>query len=389
MTIPDIVLYSFFFLFLSWGSKRLPFLPLLCVLLGVVWGFFGKHLDLTSLQITAKVALIFFLFVDGARLHFPKIIHFQSVCLPAIGTLISLILGVGTLLFFFSLTWKEALVVIFPLLAIDSRMVAPAFQKGVPPRISEMLHIEGGMTTLFAFFLLSLISLPYPFHFITGIFFPLIAGGALGYLCGVLGKGALNYGWADRTLFKGALFLIPFAIFAFCELFHANGFIGVIGAAVAFGHTARSLCDSLFDLSRRQGSYLTFLLLIFFGTFSLHILSTTFTFSLILFSFIFLFAIRFLAVLISFQKSSFQWKTLGYFTFFNPKGLIPIAASLLFTEYFSYPNEHLILSLVLSTTFLSLLIHTLFARPLALTYAHAIHPFRESIEHLPTIPLPK
>lgn len=389
MTIPDIALYSFFFLLISWGSKRLPFIPLLCVLLGIAWGLVGKHLDLTTLQMTAKIALIFFLFVDGARLHFPKIVHFQSLRLPTVGTLVTLILGMGLLLFFFPLTWKEAFVVILPLLTIDGRMTTPAFQKGVPPRVSEMLQTEGGITSLLAFFLLSLVVLPHPFHFFIGIFFPLIAGGVLGYLCGVVGKTALDFGWADRPLFKGALFLVPFAIFAFCDLFHANGFIGVIAAGITFGHTARVLCDSLFDLSRRQGSYLIYLLLIFFGTFSLHILSTTFTFSFILFSLLFLFGVRFLSVLISFQKSSFQWKTLAYFTFFNPKGLIPIAAALLFTEYFSFPNENLMLGIVLSTTFFSLLIHPLFAHPFALSYAHAIHPFRASIEHLPTISLPR
>ncbi|MCP5506392.1 MAG: cation:proton antiporter [Chlamydiales bacterium] len=388
MTTAEIALYSFFFLLLSWGSKRLPFIPLLCLLLGVIWGLFGKHLDLSVIQTTAKIALIFFLFVDGARLHFPKIFHFQSLRLPTIGTVVTLLLGMGLLLFFFPLTWKEALIVTLPLLAIDGRMTTPAFQQGVPPRVSEMLKTEGGITSLIAFFLLSLVHLDHPFHFFIGIFFPLIAGGTLGYLSGVVGKTALDFGWADRPLFKGALFLLPFALFSFCELFHANGLIGVIAGGMTFGHTARPLCDSLFDLSRRQGSYLIFLLLIFFGTFSLHLLSSTLTFSLLLFAVLFLFGVRFLAVLISFQKSAFQWKTLGYFTFFNPKGLIPIAAALLFTEYFTFSNENLMLAIVLTTTFLSLLIHPLFAYPVALSYARAIRPYRAHIEHLPTVSLP-
>lgn len=389
MTTVEIALFSFFFLLLSWGSKRLPFIPLLCLLLGVIWGLFGKHLNLSVIQMTAKIALIFFLFVDGARLHFPKIFHFQSLRLPTIGSVVTLLLGMGLLLFFFPLTWKEAFVVTLPLLAIDGRMTTSAFELGVPSRVSEMLKTEGGITSLIAFFLLSLASLDHPFHFFIGIFFPLIAGGVLGYLFGVVGKTALDFGWADRPLFKGALFLLPFALFSFCELFHANGLIGVIAGGMTFGHTARPLCDSLFDVSRRQGSYLIYLLLIFFGTFSLHILSSQLTFSLILFAFLFLFAIRFLSVLISFQKTKYQWKTLGYLTFFNPKGLIPLATTLLFTEYFSFPNENLMLSIVLTTTFFSLLIHPLFAHPVALSYAHGIRPFRASPEHLPTVSLPK
>lgn len=388
MSISDIALYTFFILLLSWGSKRLPFIPLLCVLLGIVWGFFGKHLDIGTLQICAKIALIFFLFVDGAKLHFPKIFHFQSIRLPTVGIVVTFILGMGLLLFIFPLTWKEAFVVLLPLLSIDGRMTLPAFQRSVPARVSQMLSVEGGMTSLLVFFLLSLVHLSHPFHFIIGIFFPLIVGGVLGYLCGVVGKTALDFGWAENHLFRGALFLIPFAIFAFCELFHGNGFIGVIVAGLVFGHTARPLCNTLFDFSRRQGPILIYLLLIFFGTFSLHILSSTFTFSLILFALLFLFGVRFLSVLISFQKSPFQWKTLAYLTFFNPKGLIPIATALLFTDYFAFPNEHLMLSIVLTTTFFSLLIHPLFAYSVATSYAYAIRSFRGSIELLPTISIP-
>lgn len=389
MTISAIALYSFFFLLLSWGSKKLPFIPLLCLLLGMIWGFFGKHFDLVTAQMAAKIALIFFLFVDGAKLHLPKMLHFQSVRLPTIGALFTLILGMGLLLFLFPLTWKEAFVIILPLIAVDGRMTTPAFQKGVPSRVSGMLQIEGGMTSLLAFFLLSLAYLEHPFHFFIGIFFPLIAGGGLGYLFSIVGKTAFDFGWADRSLFRGALFLIPFGIFAFCDLFHANGFIGVIAAGITFGHTARPLCDSLFDLARRQGSYLIYLLLIFFGLFSLPILSTNFTFTLVIFSFLFLFVVRFLSILISFQKSSFQWKTVGYFTFFNPKGLIPIATTLLFTEFFSFPHESQILSIVFFTTFFSLFIHPLFAHPVSSLYSHAISPFKDSIEHLPTIAFPK
>ena len=388
MTLSDIALYSFFFLILSWGSRRLPFIPLLCLLLGIIWGFLDTRPDITTLQFTAKIALIFFLFVDGVKLHIPKILHYQSIRLPTIGLLVTLLLGVGLLKLLFPLSLKEAFVVTLPLLAIDGKVVAPAFSSYLPSRITQMLNVEGAFTSIFAFFLLSLVHLPHPFHFFIGIFFPLIAGSILGYICGLVGKTALECGWAQNNLFRGAFFLIPFAIFAFCDLFNANGFIGVIAAGVTLGHTARILCDSLFDLSRRQAPYLFYLLLIFFGTLSLHILSKTITFTLIFFAIAFLMIIRFLVVLISFQKSRFQWKTVGYFTFFSPKGLIPIATAFLFTEYLSFPNENLMLSIVLTTTFFSLLIHPLFAYPVATSYADGIHRYPHAPEHFPTVDLP-
>ncbi len=388
MSINEIALYSFFFLILSWGSKRLPFIPLLCLLMGIVSGALGAKPDLETLQLTAKIALTFFLFVDGAKLHIPKILHYQSVRLPTIGILITLILGMGLVKIFFPLTLQEAFVVTLPLLALDGKVVPPAFSSLLPPRISQMLNVEGAFTGIFAFFILSLVHLPHPFHFFIGIFFPIIAGSVVGYICGLVGKTAQECGWAENHLFRGAFFLIPFAIFSFCDLFHANGFIGVIAAGLTFGHTTRSLCDSFFDLSRRQAPFLFYLLLIFFGGFSLHILPSALTITLIFFAIIFLAVVRFFAVFISFQKSGFQWKTLGYFTFFSPKGLIPIATTLLFTEYFSFPNESLMLSIVLTTTLFSLLIHSLFAYPVSMTYAGSIRHYPDAPEHLPTISLP-
>lgn len=388
MNFADIALYSFFFLILSWGSRRLLFIPIFCLLLGIIWGFFGSHPDKTTLQFVAKTALVFFLFVEGVKLHIPKIVRYHSVRLPTIGLLVTLVLGVGLLKLIFPLSLKEAFFVTLPLLAIDGKVVSPAFFSHIPPRISQMLNVEGAFTTLFAFFSLSLLHLSHPFHFFLGIFFPLIAGSVLGYICGLVGKTALEYDWAQNDLFRGAFFLIPFAIFSFCELFHSNGFIGVIAAGVTFGHTGRFLCDSLFDLSRRQAPYLFYLLLILFGIFSFHILSIVITFTLIFFALSFLFGIRFLAIFISFQKSQFQWKTLGYFTFFSPKGLIPIAVAFLSTEFFSFPNENLMLSILLTTTLFSLLIHSLFAYPIAMTYARRIHRYPKALEHFPTVSIP-
>lgn len=388
MTIADIGLFSFFFLILSWGSKRLPFIPLLCLLLGVTWGFFGSRPDLTTLQFVAKIALIFFLFIEGAKLHVPKILRYQSIRLPTIGLLVTLVLTMSLLRLLFPLSLKESFVVTLPLLAIDGKTVPTAFSAHLPARISQMLNVEGAFTTLFAFFILSLLHLPHPFHFFHGIFFPLIAGVLLGYICGLIGKTALRCGWAQRDLFRGALFLVPFAVFSLCGLCHSNGFIGVIAAGITFGHTARVLCDSLFDLSRRQAPYLFCLLLIFFGIFSLHTFSTMVTLTAIIFSISFLLAVRFLAVLVSFQKSHFQWKTLGYFTFFSPKGLVPIAAVFLSAEFFLFPNGDLMLSIVFTTTLLSLLVHPFFSYPVAMIYAERIHRYPKAREHFPTVSLP-
>ncbi|MGE0197250.1 MAG: cation:proton antiporter [Simkaniaceae bacterium] len=388
MNLQDIALYSFFFILLSWGSKRIPFLPLLCFLLGIAWGFFGNHPQTELLQTAAKIALVFFLFLESARLHIPRVFRYYSIRLPTLGFFVSLVMGTLVAKFLFPLSWIECVVLILPLLSIDARVTPSVFESSIPKRVAQMFNVEASFTGILAFLLLAVIHLDHPFHFFIGIFFPIIAGVGLGYVCGIVGRTALECGWAAETFFRGALFLTPFAIFAFCDLFHANGFIGVIAAGYTFGHTARALCDTLFDLSRRQGVILFYLIIIFFGIVSIHVLSFAMTLTMVMFALIFLFGVRFLAVLASLIQTQFQWKTAFYMTFLAPKGLIPIAALFLFKEYFSFTEENLMLNIVLTTIFFSILIHSLFAYPITQTYAQAMEKYPKALESLPTVSFP-
>ena len=194
MTVPDIALICFFLLLISWGSRRLPFIPLLCLLFGIGWGFIGPRHSITVLETVAKVALTFFLFIDGARLHIPKILHFQSKRLPSIGLVVTLILGILLIRHFFQLTLEESFLTILPLLIIDGKTTPSAFSCVLPSRIQQMVNVEGSFTGIFAFFLLSLVHLTHPFHFFIGIFFPILAGVGLGYICGLVAKAALDTG---------------------------------------------------------------------------------------------------------------------------------------------------------------------------------------------------
>jgi NhaP-type Na+/H+ or K+/H+ antiporter len=376
MTIQEIALYSFFFIIISWGSKRVSFLPFLCLLLGMVWGFLGHHPRLEIIQLTAKIALVYFLFLDSSRLHFPKVLHYQSIRLPTIGFLITLILGIVLVQILFPFSIKESCFLLMPLLALDAKVSAPALASFVPPRISQMFNVEGSLTSIFAFFFLSIAYLHRPLHF----FISIAAGVALGYISGFVGKVALKCGWATQAFFRGALILLPFAIFACCELFHSSGFIGVIAAGVTFGHSARLLCDTLFDFSRRQGLILFYLLIIFFGS---QIVFIKVTVEMIVFALLFLFGVRFFAVFFSLIPKRFQWKTLFYFTFFAPKGLVPIAALFLF-----FSSENLMMNITLTTILCSLFLHSLFAYPIAHAYGQAMKKYPDTFERLPTIIFP-
>ena len=388
MTIQDIALYTFFLIALSWVSKRVTFLPLLCLLLGIGWGFLGHYPSKEVLQYSAKIALVFFLFVNSTRLHIPKILRYHSIRLPTIGLGVTLIMGMCLVKWIFPLFWIEAFVVTFHLIAVDGQLVPSAFSSKIPSRVMQMLNVEASCTTLLAFLMLSIFHLSQPSHFWGEILFPILAGIGWGYICGWIGKTVLKFEWALPSFFRGTLFMIPFGIFALCGIFGGNGFMGVIAAGLTFGHSARCLCDTFFEMSKRQGLVLFYFLIILLGTIIFHTLLHTITLKMVVFALLFLFALRFLAVVASFVLERFQWKTAFYFTFFAPKGLLPITAAFLFSEYFSFPHQELMLNVMLTTLLCSIVTHSLFASSIARLYAQKISRYPLAIEYFPVVDLP-
>lgn len=246
--------------------------------------------------------------MDGAKLHIPKILRYQSIRLPTIGLLVTLLLGMGLIKALFPLSMMEAFVVMLPLLAIDGRVVDPAFSSHIPSRISQMLNVEGAFTGIFAFlsFLLFICLIPSIF---IGIFFPLIAGSILGYICGLVGKTALECGWAQNNLFRGAfsLFLLRFLPFVISLMPTVLLVLSLQGLHLDIPHDFFVIHSLIFQEDRLPISF------IFSSSFRNLLSPYSFIghdFYPHIFAVVFLIVIRFLAVLISLQKVIFNGKPL-------------------------------------------------------------------------------
>ena len=388
-------IFCFFFLFLSWTSKKLQktlgLFPLIALLFGIIWALLFNSPSKSTIQLIARVGLIFFLFVDSSRIHLPKVFHYHNLSTRLFSIGFVLTLGLTTLLghLLFPLAWKEAFILALPLAAVDMKITAPfSTFPLIPSRVSQTLNIEASVSGLLAIFFLSILLIPHPFHFFIGIFFALILGKGVGFICGRLSLLAIDFGWAKSFFLRGAVFLIPFAVYGLCKMLSTYGLIGVLAAGLAFGHSARRLCDSLFDFSRKEGQLFFYLLLIYFGIFVYSTLSQNLSFPMIGFALMMLFVVRFIAVFFSTLGTGLQWKTRFFFTFFAPKGLISLAVSLFFLESGRLLAHSLVLDLLVTTILLSILLHTLFAYPLAFWYGHSVQKTRGKEEFLPIVSLP-
>jgi len=93
------------------------------------------------MECIAKVSLIFFLFIDGARLHFTKALHYHSIRLPLVGFAISLVLSALFLQLFWGFSLQNALIITLPLLTIDAKTTPHAFSAMLPIRVQQMVNV--------------------------------------------------------------------------------------------------------------------------------------------------------------------------------------------------------------------------------------------------------
>jgi NhaP-type Na+/H+ or K+/H+ antiporter len=384
LTAFDVTLLIFFLIILSAISKRFPFSAPIATFFGIVWGCLGGQISIFSMECIAKVSLIFFLFIDGARLHFTKALHYHSIRLPLVGFAISLVLSALFLQLFWGFSLQNALIITLPLLTIDAKTTPHAFSAMLPIRVQQMVNVEGAFSGQIAFFIFSLLILSHPLAFFRELLLAALIGSALSYFATFLLKASMKFKWGKPPLVRGSLVLLPFLVFGLCTFLKVNGLIGALFSGIIIGHFARAQCGAIFDLSRRAGTYLYQLLLIIFGVFAVHVISKVYLIPALIFALSFLSLTRFIATTLSFIHSPYQWKTIGYFTFMNPKGVITVAMIVVFMNHF----QHFGLQITVLVALITLYIQPLFSPIAAKVYGKYLKENRDLYENFPTVALP-
>jgi len=380
-----LTLTAFFLLLISWVTKKLHqtlgLLTLLCLIFGIALGYFHQIPPLNVIRSLSEVPLILFLFIDGIRLHFPKIVHYHPEAFRqmTLGFFIQAFLGTILAHYFLGVSWMSSSLLALALATIDLKATPmPIETKRIPPRISQVLNLETSATPILSIFLFML----FKSGSIVGLLIPLLLGFVLGICIIYLTRIALKSHLAHRPFLISSLFVAPFALFYFCETIYWNGYMGVIALALTLGHMGRSLCDGLFDFGRRQGRLLFFLFIILFGCQILGSLAHSLTVEMILYAAISLFVIRFIGVFVSFLGSKFQWKTVLFCSFFGPRALVPAALALL-----ALPYDLQVYATLYGAVLLSLILHTLFSFSVTYWYSQVIQETGKT-EFLPTVSFP-
>ncbi len=275
-------------------------------LLALIGGLFLP--GLTVPKLVAPV-LAFFLFLDAARMHLPKIYHFhkEAVRLVLIGGALTAFGGAFLAHYLFIVAWPGAWVIGIALAATDLK---------VGWCRSETLNVEGGVTSVLAGL---------------GILFFFYAW--WGVLIG-LGVG-LAVGLVGRIESKWSPYVLPLGLYYFGEYIGISGLACAIGGGIAFGHFARLRAGRLFDVGRREGMLFFLVVLALFGARASGLRWEYFAYALLM-----LIPVRLLSVWVSLARLKLSY--------FGAKGLIPIATFLLF-----YPSP-LLCAVILT----SILLHT-------------------------------
>lgn len=380
-----LILVAFFLLFISWTTKKIEKIvgiaTFLCLVFGLLLGYFHQTPSLNAIQSFSELPLVFFLFVDGIRLHVPKIVHYHGEALKQItlGFFIQSFLGAILAHFFLDLLWTSSILLALVCAVIDLKATPlPMKTKGLPKRVTQILNIEAAATSIIAVFLFMFVKEKSLLECI----FPILVGIGFGLFVIYFTRLTLKWNLADRFFLISNLFIAPFCLFYLLGFFHLNGYIGVIALALTVGHVGRQLCDGIFDLSRRQGHLFFFLFMLLFSSQILSPLTNFLTFPMAFYAFFSLFIIRFIGIFISFFGSQFCWQTVIFCTFFGPRALVPAALSLLF-----FPYESVVYTAFSGIFVLSIFLHTVLSFAVTYWYRKKVTQVGE-LEYLPTIYFP-
>lgn len=355
MTTGALVLFSF--LLLGLLQRVFPLMPLVAIVLGATWGLFYPAFHLITPL--AKTVLIFFLFVESARLSLPKMFRFHCLRLPLYVPLLSYPLIIFFMWFFFAIPFNQGALYALPLLILDSRTIPAAFHFSLPQRIEQAFIVEGSLTTLLA---------TLPLLFLTGDLYPSLIAIPIGASIAFAWQFLARRQWGSLPFVRGTLFLLPFALYA---LWPQGGFVAIIAAGLTLGHTARPLCSALFDFSRKQGHLLHFMMLFFLAMIAL----PTLTFKTTLYSLTLLFIIRAAATFLTHLGAPTTWRTSLLFSLLGPKGAIAAALTLI-----TFPTA----APLLAPLFLSCLLH-----PILALLGTPLYATSQDGEFIPTVPFPE
>lgn len=265
-----------------------------------------------------------------------------------------------------------------PVLASDVQVGPP--NEGKKSETKFSLTAEAGMNDGMAFpftwlaITLALIANGEPVNFVNWVgyyfFYKIIAGIAIGALCGkAAGFLLFRVSKKFRILQTNDGFValaLTLLVYGGTELLHAYGFIAVFVCAITLrhsekGHEYHEELHSFIDQTERL---LVAVLLVLFGGSLVNGVLDALTWKMVLFSFLFLFIIRPLAVYASYFPSTFHYKEKLAISFFGIRGMGSVFYLAFAFGEIGFKYEEELWSVVAFTILISVFIHGITATPI-------------------------
>lgn len=349
-------------------------------------GVIEAGFDESSVEILAEVTLILVLFADATRIDLSVLRRQIQVPLRLLAIGLPLAIAAGGLAaaaLFDGLSLAEALLVGAILAPTDAALgQAVVGEPSVPVRIRQALNVESGLNDGIA--LPAVAALAAAAAVGDGaeagawlgraggdIVFGVLFGVVIGALCGNVVRRAADAGWIDGVSKQLATLVVPAIAYTTTALIAGNGFVAAFVAGLAFGLTARQVCDGVQDFTEDEGQLLSWITFFLFGAALLGPAWQALDWRVALMVGLSLTVVRMIPVAIALIGTQLRTLTVAFVGWFGPRGLASILFVLLVLEE-PIPGEETVLTIVTMTVAASVLLHGLTARPLSLRYGAAL-----------------
>ena len=336
-------------------------------------------------QIVAEIALILVLFSDAAALDLQKLkakwrlpFRLLFVAMP-----ITIVFAYFTASAMFPGESPLYILLLALILAPTDAALGKIVvsDKRIPETVRNTINVESGLNDGIVFpVLLTVLALiasegsgssdGWMGYIAQQISIGAVAGALVGWTGAKLSQITLKKGWIEHQYLN----LIPIALailsFYFAEHFHGNGYIAAFFAGLFLGNTSKSLRKNVEEFAESEGELLIMVSFLVFGLVFVPFMIPYLTLNSWIFAFLSLTFLRMLPIVIGFGFFKLDLSTRLFIGWFGPRGIASILYILVAVHQLGTLEGHEEIFAVASLTILlSIILHGLSAKPLALLYS--------------------
>lgn len=358
------------------------------ILSSLVLGDKPIQFDTASVQIIAEIALILVLFSDAAVLNLKRLrakwrlpTRLLFVALP-----MTIVVSYYTASYIFPSETPLYLLLLVLILAPTDAALGKVVVSDtrIPETIRNTINVESGLNDGIVFpVLLTVIALivssstdgtnNWISYVIQQIFIGAAAGAFVGWAGAKLSYTSISHEWMDHQYFN----LIPIALailsFYFAEHYNGNGYIAAFFAGLLLGNTSAEMKKHVEEFAESEGEFLIMISFLVFGLVFVPFMIPYLSPEAWLFALLSLTLLRIVPIVIGFGFFKLDLVTRVFVGWFGPRGIASILYILVIIEKLGGIKGHEEVFAVASLTILlSIVLHGLSAKPLALYYANYI-----------------